>query len=128
MKHLKLFESIILTNIPDTDEFHSISMDKWYKRRGYDKQENWTNGEINQLKEFAKCDKTGSCSNRRIGPYNLDISYSKGRLLIDKLKDEWYLVFIEFWNNNLLADKPYWICDQFDSLLELMDHLSNKIK
>ncbi len=129
MKYLKLFESIIPMNIPDTDEFHSISSDEWQKRRTYEYEDNWTDSEIKQLKDITKkYDKTGSCSNRRIRIGDYNIGYKQGRLLINKSKDEWYLVFIEFWNNKSLPDKPYWICDQFDSLLELIDHLSNKLE
>ena len=74
MKYLKLFESIIPMNIPDTDEFHSISSDEWQKRRTYDYKDNWTDNEIKQLKDIAKkYDKKGTCSNRRIGDYNIDI-------------------------------------------------------
>ena len=116
MKYLRLSESIISTNIPDTDEIHSITFNEWSVKRGYDKQENWTNSEVNQLKDIAK-----------IGSYTATIHYKWGRLLIDKSKDEWYLVNIEIWKNNLLSDKPYWICDQFDSLLELIDHLSSNL-
>jgi hypothetical protein len=129
MKYLKLFESLISTGIPDTDEYHSISLVEWRSKRGYENQENWTELEIEQLKEFAKkYDKTGSCSNRRIGNYSLTLDYDWGRLMVDKSKDEWYLVFIEFWRNYHSTDKPLWICDQFDSLLELLDHLSNNLK
>jgi tRNA splicing ligase len=129
MKYLKLFESIVTTNIPDTDEYHSISFQEWSTKRGYANQENWTDWEVEQLKEFAKkYDETGSCSNRRIGSYMIDLHYDWGRLLVDKSKDEWYLVSIEFWKNSLSPDKPYWICDQFDNLLELLDHLSNNLK
>jgi hypothetical protein len=129
MKYLKLFESLISTGIPDTDEYHSISLMEWRSKRGYKNQENWTELEIKQLKEFAKkFDKTGTNSNRRIGIYNLTLDYDWGRLMVDKSKDEWYLVFIEFWRNYYSTDKPLWICDQFDSLLELLDHLSNNLK
>jgi len=129
MKYLKLFESLISTGIPDTDEYHSISLVEWRSKRGYENQENWTELEIEQLKEFAKkYDKTGSCSNRRIGNYSLTLDYDWGRLMVDKSKDEWYLVYIEFWRNYHSTDKPLWICDQFDSLLELLDHLSNNLK
>ena len=129
MKYLKLFESLISTGIPDNDEYHSISLMEWRSKRGYENQENWTELEIEQLKEFAKkYDKTGSCSNRRIGNYSLTLDYDWGRLMVDKSKDEWYLVFIEFWRNYHSTDKPLWICDQFDSLLELLDHLSNNLK
>ena len=130
MKYLKKFnESIIKSYGPNSDDFHSIDTKEWMSRRGFDNQENWSTWEVEQLKDFAKkWDNSGSNSNRSIGAYIANIDFSWGRLLIDKSKDEWYLVKIDFWKNQFVPDKTYWKCDGFRNLIELLEHLSNNLQ
>lgn len=124
MKYLLTYESKYENyfDIMNCDLLSVITEVEFQKNRGYEKQEPWTNYEQGILQKISQRINHTAIN---LSGYSCCLNYKWGMVLMEKCKDEYYYVWIRFYNgykDSILKTK-FWKCDQFDSLVSFLKNI-----